>query len=269
MPPPFRSGSSAGRRGLADRRQPPLHLRHVAGLSFPPCWRPAAIHAAARLACWGRAIAAISLGLVGHSAIGERFGRKRRAFSSIGAGLSARQGDGAACGYFFSAQAGVFLRDGGAAGSLPCSCCRGVGRDGNRSGPAHTANLPEQRVNRSPADLRDVLRKRPPAGLSAAASCCFHFANAAMPAAHGAAACSPHVEQMGDGHDRGLHGGTAARRGRLFSPWVGRQAPTGGGRRTRLPSGRIRGPCRSAGLLFATGDRPLPSGRRTSFWTGP
>jgi hypothetical protein len=51
------------------------------------------------------AIAAISLGLVGHAAVGERFGRNAR-FASIGSGLAAA-GMGAT-GYFLSNQA-VFL----------------------------------------------------------------------------------------------------------------------------------------------------------------
>ena len=53
----------------------------------------------------GPAIAAISLGLVGHAAIGERFGRNAR-FASVGNGLAAAAMG--ACGYLLSARA-VFI----------------------------------------------------------------------------------------------------------------------------------------------------------------
>jgi hypothetical protein len=62
------------------------------------------LHAAASCVL-NPAIAAISLGLVGHAAVGERFGRNAR-FASIGSGLAAA-GMGAT-GYFLSNQA-VFL----------------------------------------------------------------------------------------------------------------------------------------------------------------
>ncbi len=53
----------------------------------------------------GPAMAAISLGLVGHAAIGERLGRNAR-FASVGNGLAAAAMG--ACGYFVSARA-VFI----------------------------------------------------------------------------------------------------------------------------------------------------------------
>ena len=59
-----------------------------------------------RAACSGPCIAAISLGLVGHAAIGERLGRNAR-FASIGNGLAAAAMG--AIGYFFSAQAVFFV----------------------------------------------------------------------------------------------------------------------------------------------------------------
>ena len=71
---------------------------------FPAVLLAATLHAAASCVL-GPAIAAISLGLVGHAAIGERFGRNAR-FASIGSGLAAA-GMGAT-GYFLSNQA-VFL----------------------------------------------------------------------------------------------------------------------------------------------------------------
>ncbi len=63
-----------------------------------------ALHAAASCVL-GPAIAAISLGLVGHASLGERIGRNAR-FASIGSGIAAA-GMGA-CGYLLSNQA-VFL----------------------------------------------------------------------------------------------------------------------------------------------------------------
>src|SRR5207248_8148906 len=63
-----------------------------------------ALHAASSCVL-GPAIAAISLGLVGHAAIGERLGRNAR-FASIGNGLAAAAMG--ACGYLLSARA-VFV----------------------------------------------------------------------------------------------------------------------------------------------------------------
>ena len=54
----------------------------------------------------GPAIAAITLGLVGHAAVGPRLGRNAR-FASIGNGLAA--GAMGACGYFISPQAVFFV----------------------------------------------------------------------------------------------------------------------------------------------------------------
>src|SRR5205085_7749780 len=64
-----------------------------------------ALHAASSCVL-GPAIAAISLGLVGHAAIGERLGRNAR-FASIGNGVAAAAMG--ACGYFLSNRAVFFL----------------------------------------------------------------------------------------------------------------------------------------------------------------
>jgi predicted MFS family arabinose efflux permease len=71
---------------------------------FPTVLAGSILHAAASCVL-GPAIAAISLGLVGHAAIGERLGRNAR-FASIGNGLAAAAMG--ACGYFLSARA-VFV----------------------------------------------------------------------------------------------------------------------------------------------------------------
>ena len=59
----------------ADRHER-AGLRDLPDLSRP-CWSAATLHAAASCVL-GPAIAAISLGLVGYAAIGERFGRNAR-----------------------------------------------------------------------------------------------------------------------------------------------------------------------------------------------
>jgi predicted MFS family arabinose efflux permease len=79
-------------------------LTYAALPIFPTVLAGSLLHAAASCVL-GPAIAAISLGLVGHTAIGERLGRNAR-FASIGNGLAAAAMG--ACGYFLSARA-VFV----------------------------------------------------------------------------------------------------------------------------------------------------------------
>jgi predicted MFS family arabinose efflux permease len=79
-------------------------LTYAAFPTFSAVLVAAILHAAASCVL-GPAIAALSLGLVGHRAIGERLGRNAR-FSSIGNGLAAAAMG--ACGHFFSARA-VFV----------------------------------------------------------------------------------------------------------------------------------------------------------------
>jgi predicted MFS family arabinose efflux permease len=79
-------------------------LTYAALPIFPTVLAGSILHAAASCVL-GPAIAAISLGLVGHAAIGERLGRNAR-FASIGNGLAAAAMG--ACGYFLSARA-VFV----------------------------------------------------------------------------------------------------------------------------------------------------------------
>ncbi len=66
----------------------------------------AAVLQAAASCILGPAIAAISLGLVGHDGIGERLGRNAR-FASLGSGFAATAMG--ACGYFLSARAVFFI----------------------------------------------------------------------------------------------------------------------------------------------------------------
>ena len=71
---------------------------------FPMVLSAAVLHSLASCVL-GPAMAAISLGLVGHAAIGERLGRNAR-FASVGNGLAAAAMG--ACGYLLSARA-VFI----------------------------------------------------------------------------------------------------------------------------------------------------------------
>ncbi len=79
-------------------------LAYAALPVFPVVLSASVLHALASCVL-GPAIAAISLGLVGHAAIGERLGRNAR-FASIGNGLAAAAMG--ACGYLLSARA-VFV----------------------------------------------------------------------------------------------------------------------------------------------------------------
>ncbi len=79
-------------------------LSYAALPIFPVVLGGSVLHALASCVL-GPALAAISLGLVGHAAIGERFGRNAR-FASVGNGLAAAAMG--ACGYFVSARA-VFV----------------------------------------------------------------------------------------------------------------------------------------------------------------
>ena len=205
---------------------------------FPAVLAAATMHAAASCVL-GPAIAAISLGLVGHAAVGERFGRNAR-FASIGAGLSAAVMG--AFGYFFSAEAVFFVT---AALLVPTLLVlRHMVSEEIDPERAH-GNRPERRASKSPAELRSLLRKRP---LQIFGGCIllFHFANAAMLPLMGSvlttrssewatvliAACMVGPQLI-----------VAA-----FSPWVGRQAQRWG-RRPLLIAGFAVLPVRA--LLFA------------------
>ena len=187
----------------------------------------------------GPAIAAISLGLVGHNAIGERLGRNAR-FSSIGAGLAAA-GMGA-CGYLISNQAVFFVT---VALCVPTLVALSYIRANEVDPVKAHGGIPEPHPGHPEAALGDVA-KRP----LLIFTCClvlFHFANAAMLPLMGGivtmrstewattlvAACIV-VPQIV----------VAA-----YSPWVGRKAQQWG-RRPLLLLGFLALPIR--GLLFAT-----------------
>ena len=206
---------------------------------FPAVLVAATLHAAASCVL-GPAIAAISLGLVGHAAIGERFGRNAR-FASIGAALSAAVMGG--FGYFFTPQAVFFVT---AALLVPTLLVlRGVAAAEIDPERAH-GNLPELRTGKPPVDLRSLLSKR----ALLVFGCCillFHLANAAMLPLMGS------VLTMRSGQWATVLIGACMVGPQivvaLFSPWVGRQAQRIG-RRPLLIAGFAALPIR--GLLLAT-----------------
>ena len=223
----------AGDRARGDRRQ----RARLCGLAdLPGGARRRGAACRRRAACSGPAIAAISLGLVGHAAIGERLGRNAR-FASIGNGLAAAAMG--ACGYFFSARAVFFVTARAARPGL-AGAARHVGRSEIDPERAH-GGPPRQRDNRPPTNFADLLRQRP---LLILAGCVmlFHLANAAMLPLMGSvltmrssqwatvliAACIV-VPQL-----------VVA----LISPWVGRQAQIVGTAAVAAPAASPR--CRSA-----------------------
>ena len=121
----------------------------------------------------GPGIAAISLGLVGHAAIGERLGRNAR-FASIGNGLAAAAMG--ACGYFFSARA-VFIVT--ALLLIPALLALRRSRRARSIRSAPTAA--RSRARREPITGRVRAAAQAAAARSSpAASLLFHLANAAM-----------------------------------------------------------------------------------------
>jgi MFS family permease len=204
---------------------------------FPMVLAAASLQAAASCVL-GPAIAAISLGLVGHTAIGERFGRNAR-FASIGAGLSAAVMG--ACGYFFTPRS-VFLVT--AALLVPALLVlRQLAANEIDPERAHGGLQP---VARPPIDLQSLLQKR---SLLIFGGCImlFHLANAAMLPLMGSVLTtrsSQWATVLIGACIVGPQLVVAA-----FSPWVGRQAQRWG-RRPLLIAGFAALPVR--GLLFAT-----------------
>jgi MFS family permease len=191
----------------------------------------------------GPAIAAISLGLVGHAAVGERLGRNAR-FASIGNGLAAAAMG--ACGYFISARA-VFIVT--VLLLIPALLAlRTIAPAEIDPERAHGAAAPP--VRRPPAKPDTLLHNRP---LLIFAGCLllFHLANAAMLPLMGSvvtmrsarwatvliAACIVVPQFV-----------VAA-----MSPWIGERAQTWG-RRPLLLIGFAALPIR--GLLFASVTSP-------------
>ena len=176
---------------------------------FPAVLVAATLHAAASCVL-GPAIAAISLGLVGHAAIGERFGRNAR-FASIGAALSAAVMGG--FGYFFTPQAVFFVT---AALLVPLLVLRGVAAAEIDPERAH-GNLPELRTGKPPDGSAQPAEQARPAGVRL-----LHPAVPSRQRGHAAADGQRAHHALGPvGHraDRRLHGRPQIVVA-LFSPWV-------------------------------------------------
>ncbi|MFL5090261.1 MAG: MFS transporter [Xanthobacteraceae bacterium] len=139
---------------------------------FPIVMASRVLHAAASCVL-GPAIAAISLGLVGHAALGERIGRNAR-FASIGAGLSAAAMG--ASGHFLSNQS-VFLVT--AALVVPTLLALSQIRMSDVGLPQGQGAGLEHRPLVTAPTSRNLLRNRPLV-IFAACILLFHLANAAM-----------------------------------------------------------------------------------------
>ncbi|MBV9969955.1 MAG: MFS transporter [Xanthobacteraceae bacterium] len=218
-------------------------LAYATSPIFPVILAAAVLHSVASCVL-GPAMAAISLGLVGHAAMSERLGRNAR-FAAVGNGLAAAAMG--ACGYFLSARA-VFFVTAGLLGpallSLRLIAPKDVDPERAHGGP------PERRGGKLMNELLELARKR---RLLIFAGCImlFHFANAAMLPLMGSvlttrssswatvliAACivGPQVLVA------------------IFSPWVGRKAQLWG-RRPLLLAAFVALPLR--GLAFAAVTNP-------------
>jgi predicted MFS family arabinose efflux permease len=146
-------------------------LAYAAWPIFPAVAGAAVLHALASCVL-GPCIVAMSLGLVGHAAIGERLGRNAR-FAAIGNGLAAAAMG--ACGYLFSPRAVFFVT---AALLIPTLFALSRIRPQEVDPERAHGGLSRNR-DKAPADLPSLLRKRP---LLILAGCVmlFHLANGAM-----------------------------------------------------------------------------------------
>ena len=211
---------------------------------FPMVLSASVLHSLASCVL-GPAMAAISLGLVGHAAIGERLGRNAR-FASVGNGLAAAAMG--ACGYFLSARA-VFVVT--VLLLIPAlfvlRMINPAEIDPERAHGAPPVKQPRRRIKAG------ALMQSKPLLIFAGCLLLFHLGNAAMLPLMGSAltmrssqwatlliaACIV-VPQL-------LVAAT--------SPWIGRRAQTWG-RRPLLIIGFAALPLR--GLLFAVISSPLP-----------
>jgi MFS family permease len=190
----------------------------------------------------GPAIAAISLGLVGHSAVAERLGRNAR-FASIGAGLAA-VGMGTA-GYLISNQAVFFVTAVLCIPTLVALWRIGGGQvDPERAHGGKAAPHPGDPT----ATIKMLVRNRP---LMIFACCLalFHLANAAM------LPLTASVVTMRSSEWAAAMVGACMFVPQLvvaaFAPWIGRQAVQTG-RRRLLILGFGALPVRGVLLAFAT-----------------
>jgi len=218
-------------------------LAYAAHPAFPVVFSAAIVQAMASCVL-GPAIAAISLGLVGHVAISERLGRNAR-FASVGNGIAAAAMG--ACGYLLSARA-VFIVTVLLLGPA-LFALRTIAP--NEIDPERAHGAPPRRVvQRHPHKWSEMLYNRP---LLIFAGCLmlFHLANAAMLPLMGS------VVTMRSARWATILIAICIVVPQLlvatFSPWVGRQAKSWG-RRPLLIIGFAALPLR--GLLFASVANP-------------
>jgi MFS family permease len=210
---------------------------------FPMVFSAAILQALASCVL-GPAIAAISLGLVGHAAIGQRLGRNAR-FASVGNGLAAAAMG--ACGYLFSARAVFFVT---VLLLVPALLAlRQIAPGEIDPERAHGAS-PHPREHKPPVKAGDLIHNRP---LLIFAGCLllFHLANSAMLPLVGS------VVTMRSARWATLLIAVCIVVPQLLvatlSPWIGQQAQVWG-RRPMLLIGFAALPIR--GLLFASVTSP-------------
>jgi predicted MFS family arabinose efflux permease len=218
-------------------------LTYAAFPIFPAVLAGSVLHAAASCVL-GPAMAAISLGLVGHAAIGERLGRNAR-FASIGNGLAAAAMG--ACGYLLSARA-VFVVT--VLLLIPALLAlRAIAE--NEIDPERAHGAPPRRVDPKPPTRPGALMNNRPLLIFAGCLLLFHLANSAMLPLIGSVVTI-----------RSTHWATVIIAACIvvpqlvvaaFSPWVGTWAQIWG-RRPLLLIGFAALPIR--GLLFATVSNP-------------
>ena len=147
-------------------------LTYAALPIFPTVLTGSILHAAASCVL-GPAMAAISLGLVGHAAIGQRLGRNAR-FASIGNGLAAAAMG--ACGYLLSARA-VFIVT--VLLLVPALIAlRAIAE--NEIDPERAHGAPPRHVSAKPPTRAGALMNNRPLLIFAGCLLLFHLANSAM-----------------------------------------------------------------------------------------
>ena len=217
-------------------------LAYAAMPIFPMVLSAAVLHSLASCVL-GPTIAAISLGLVGHVAIGERLGRNAR-FASIGNGLAAAAMG--ACGYFLSARAVFVVTVLLLAPAL--MALRAIAP--SEIDPERAHGAPPRRRAKSRAKPGDLMHSKPLL-IFAACLLLFHLANAAMLPLMGS------VVTMRSGRWATLLIAACIVVPQLLvaasSPWIGRRAQIWG-RRPLLLIGFAALPVR--GILFASVTNP-------------
>jgi MFS family permease len=204
----------------------------------------AAVLQAAASCVVGPAMAAISLGLVGHDGIGERLGRNAR-FASLGTGLAAAAMGG--LGYFLSVRAVFFITAGMVVPALlALSCISPQEIDPER---AHGGPRDHSRSRVLPG-LLGILRRRTLI-IFAACLMLFHFANAAMLPLMGSVLTTRSSQWAVLMIAASIVGPQLVVA--MFSPWVGDKARTWG-RRPLLLAAFAALPIR--GFLFAVVTNP-------------